>query len=116
GGRGDAAFAALEPGRYAIHVESAGFESQDIGDLRLRAGDNRREVKLRIAKLAETVEVGRDPRERASDPRGDAFATVLGEAQIDELPADADEMEQVLRDMAGPAATLRANGSLGGKL
>jgi len=116
GGRGDAAFAALEPGRYAIHVESAGFESQDIGDVRLRAGDNRREVKLRIAKLAETVEVGRDPRERASDPRGDAFATVLGEAQIDELPDDAEEMEQVLRDMAGPGATLRVNGFRGGRL
>ena len=74
----------------------------DVRDVRVRAGENRREVKLAIAKLAETVQVGRDARERASDPRGDAFATVLGQQQIDELPDDPDEMEQALRDMAGP--------------
>ena len=85
-------------------------------DVRLRAGDNRREVKLKIAKFAETVQVGRDPRERASDPRGDAFATVLDQAQIDELPDDPDEMEQVLRDMAGPGSVLRVNGFRGGRL
>jgi hypothetical protein len=116
GARGDAAFAALEPGRYTIHVESPGFEPSDARDVRLRAGDNRREVKLAIAKLAETVQVGRDPRERASDPRGDAFATVLSQAQIDELPDDPDEMEQALRDLAGPGAVMRVNGFHGGRL
>ena len=98
GARGDAMFTALEPGTR--------HDSRRVARLRagrrratcaLRAGDNRREVKLKIAKLAETVQVGRDPRERASDPRGDAFATVLDQAQIDELPDDPDEMEQVLQ-------------------
>ncbi|HEV8345177.1 MAG TPA: carboxypeptidase-like regulatory domain-containing protein [Vicinamibacterales bacterium] len=116
GPRGEAVFGALERGRYSLHVESPGFEPYDAVDVRVRAGDNRREVKLKIARLAETIEVGRDPRERASDPRGDAFATVLGQAQIDELPDDPDEMEQMLRDMAGPGATLRVNGFRGGKL
>jgi len=116
GARGDAAFDALQPGRYTIHVESPGFQSADVRDVRVRAGGNRREVKLAIAKLAETVEVGRDARERASDPRGDAFATVLGQQQIDELPDDPDEMEQALRDMAGPGAVLRVNGFRGGRL
>jgi Carboxypeptidase regulatory-like domain len=114
--RGEALFAGLQSGCYSIHVESPGFESYDAADLRVRAGDNRREAKLKIAKLSETVQVGRDPRERASDPRGDAFATILGQAQIDELPDDPDEMEQVLRDMGGPGATLRVNGFRGGKL
>ena len=82
----------------------------------MRTGDNRREVKLKLASLAETVQVGRDPRERASDPRGDAFATVLDQAQIDELPDDPDEMEQTLRDMAGPGSVLRINGFRGGRL
>jgi hypothetical protein len=116
GGRGDATFGSLEPGRYTIHVESPGFEPADVRDVRVRAGDNRREVKLAIAKLTATVEVGRDPRERGSDPRGDAFATVLSAAQIDELPDDPDEMEQALRDMAGPGAVLRVNGFRGGRL
>src|SRR3954470_13883220 len=116
GARGDAAFSKLTPGRYTIHVEAPGFEAADVRDYRVRPGDNHREVKLAIAKLAETVQVGRDPRERASDPRGDAFATVLGQAQIDELPDDPDEMEQMLKDMAGPGAVLRVNGFRGGRL
>jgi hypothetical protein len=116
GPRGDAMFTALEPRRYLIHVESPGFEPADVRDYRVRAGDNRREVKLALAKLTATIDVGRDPRERASDPRGDAFATVLSQAQIDELPDDPDEMEQVLKDMAGPGAVLRVNGFRGGKL
>src|SRR5262249_47070404 len=87
----------------------------DVRDLRLRAGETARTVKLAIAKLAETVQVGRDPRERASDPRGDAFATILGQAEINELPDDPDQMEQVLKDMAGPGAVLRMNGFPGGR-
>src|SRR3954470_3343037 len=86
--RGDALFATLEPGRFTIHVESPGFAPYDARDVRVRAGDNRREVKLAIARLAESVVVGRDPRERASDPRSDAFAMVLGQAEINELPDD----------------------------
>ena len=116
GARGDAVFAALEPGRYTIQVEAAGFEPATIRDVRVRSGENRRDVKLAIARLAETVQVGRDPRERASDPRSDAFATILSQQQIDELPDDPDEMEQALREMAGPGVVLRVNGFRGGRL
>jgi len=116
GPRGDATFGPLAPGRYTIHVESPGFEAAEVRDARVRAGDNTREVKLALAKLTATIDVGRDPRERASDPRGDAFATVLGADQIDELPDDPDEMEQTLKDMAGPGAVLRVNGFRGGRL
>src|SRR5262245_27162957 len=116
GGRGDATFTALTPGRYAIHVEAAGFEPHDTRDLRVRAGDSRRESKLAIAKLAESVNVTRDARERGADPRSDAFATVLGAAEINELPDDPDEMERILKDMAGPGAIMRVNGFRGGKL
>jgi hypothetical protein len=115
GARGDALLT-LEPGRYAIHVESPGFEPYDARDVRVRGGENNRTVKLSIAKLSETIQVGRDARERASDPRSDAFATVLGQAEINELPDDADEMEQMLKDMAGPGAVLRVNGFRGGRL
>ena len=116
GARGDVVFAALEPGRYTIQVEAAGFEPATIRDVRVRSGENRRDVKLAIARLAETVQVGRDPRERASDPRSDAFATILSQQQIDELPDDPDEMEQALREMAGPGVVLRVNGFRGGRL
>ena len=106
--RGDAIFSLLQPGRYTIEVESAGFEPASVRDVRVRAGENRREVKLSIARLAETVQVGREAQERASDPRGDAFSTILSQQQIDELPDDPDEMEEMLREMAGPGARSRA--------
>ena len=116
GGRGEAAFTALEPGRYTIRVESPGFAVYEAKDVRVRAGDNKRDVKMAIAKIAESVDVRRDPRERASDPRSDAFATVLGQAEINELPDDPDEMEDALKNMAGPGAVLRINGFRGGRL
>lgn len=105
---------ALPEGRYTARVESEGFEpvSQDV-DLRR---DSRRTVRLPLAKVYETVDVGRDARERASDPRDDIFATILGDAQIRELPDDPDEMERVLREMAGPGAVMRVNGFRGGRL
>ena len=115
-GRGDATFAGLEPGRYQIHVESPGFEPRDEQAVRVRSGETRRQIKMSIAKLSENVQVTRDPRERASDPRSDAFATILGQAEINELPNDPDEMEQALKDMAGPGATIRVNGFRGGRL
>src|SRR5262249_22555370 len=80
--RGEALFTSLPPGRYSIHVDSPGFEPFDARDVRLRAGDTSRTIKLAIAKVLERVEVGRDPRERASDPRSDAFATILSQAEI----------------------------------
>ena len=116
GGRGDATFGLLSPGRYSLHVEAPGFEPHDTRELRLRTGETRREVKLSIARFAESVNVTRDARERGSDPRSDAFATVLGQAEINELPDDPDEMERVLKEMAGPGAIMRVNGFRGGKL
>ncbi len=113
---GEARVTSLVPGRYTIRVESPGFETATIRDVRVRSGDNKREVKLAIARLAETVDVGRDPRERGADPRSDAFATVLGPDAINELPDDPDEMERILNDMAGPGAVMRVNGFRGGKL
>ncbi|MGE5245329.1 MAG: carboxypeptidase regulatory-like domain-containing protein [Betaproteobacteria bacterium] len=115
-GRGEATFAGLPPGRYDVHVEATGFEPTLVRNVRVRTTDVRRTVKLPIAKIAERVDVGRDPRERASDLRSDAFATVLGEAEIQELPDDPDEMERQLKDMAGPGAVIRVNGFRGGRL
>src|SRR4051794_23013080 len=45
GARGEALVTALEPGRYTIRVESPGFEPSELRDVRLKAGENRREVR-----------------------------------------------------------------------
>ncbi|HVL68058.1 MAG TPA: TonB-dependent receptor [Vicinamibacterales bacterium] len=106
----------LLPGRYSVDVAFPGFETLIIPDVRVRTGDNRREAMLAIQKIDESVSVGRDPATVASDPNGDRFNTVLSKDQIDALPDDPDEMERVLKEMAGPGATIRVDGFRGGRL
>jgi hypothetical protein len=48
---GVAAIDGLVPGRYTLQVESPGFETAVIRDLRIRTGETRRTVLLQIAKL-----------------------------------------------------------------
>jgi hypothetical protein len=103
-------------GRCTVVVEFPGFEARTLADVRVRAGDNRREAVLAIEKIAQTVSVGRDAATAASDPRSDRFSNVLSKAQIDALPDDPDEMETALKQMAGPGALLRVDGFRGGKL
>ena len=115
-GQGVASATDLPPGRYGVQVSFPGFETRVLPDVRVRAGDNKREAVLAIQKLDESVSVGRDPRTVASDPNNDRFATTLSRDQINALPDDPDEMERVLKEMAGPGATIRVDGFRGGKL
>jgi Carboxypeptidase regulatory-like domain len=115
--RGEALAATLAPGRYSVRAEFPGFEPRQLDDLRLRAGSStRREMKLNLAKVAEDVTVGQDPRDRALDPRGNAFGNVLTREQIEALPDDPDDMEAALKEMGGPGATIRVDGFRGGRL
>src|SRR4051812_36891580 len=59
-GQGVATAANVPLGRYAVSVSFPGFESRTLTDVRVRAGDNHREVTLPIEKVAESVAVGRD--------------------------------------------------------
>jgi hypothetical protein len=115
--QGEAIFGGLTAGRYAVRSEFPGFEPKQLDDVRVRRGTTaRREMKLNLAKVAEDVVVGQDPRDRALDPRGNAFGNLLTRAQIEALPDDPDEMEAALKEMAGPGATIRVDGFRGGKL
>jgi Carboxypeptidase regulatory-like domain len=116
GAQGEAIFEGLAPGRYTIAAESAGFERGELKDVRVRGRETRRELRLAIERVAEDLVVGRDPRESRTDPRGDSFATVLTPEQIAVLPEDPDEMEDALRELAGPGAVMRVNGFRGGRL
>ena len=115
-GQGVASATGLPPGRYNVEVSFPGFETHVLPPLRIRSGDNRKEVTLAIRKIDESVAVGRDPATSASDPNSDRFGSVLSKAQIDALPDDPDEMEKVLQEMAGPGGTIRVDGFRGGKL
>jgi Carboxypeptidase regulatory-like domain len=115
-GQGVATALNVPLGRYSVAVTFPGFESLTLTDVRVRAGENRREVTLPIERVAESVAVGRDPATAASDPKSERFSNVLSKGQIEALPDDPDEMEKVLNDMAGPGATIRVDGFRGGKL
>lgn len=110
--RGEAVFENLAPGKYAVHVESIGFEAQDF-EQNVRRGNTSKQVTLAIASFVEQVDVTRDETERALN---DSFSSQLTQDQIDALPDDADEMAQVLEQMAGPGAMIRVNGFQGGRL
>jgi hypothetical protein len=114
--QGEARFQRVSPGKYQIHVEARGFEPRDTGEVWLKAGGNRIEVRLEVAAVKAEVEVKRDQRESKTDPRGTAFTTILTGEQIAQLPDDPEEFEAVLRQMAGPGAVIRVNGFSGGKL
>jgi hypothetical protein len=115
-GQGVATALNVPVGRYAINVSFPGFESRTLTDVRVRPGDNRREVTLAIERVAESVAVGRDAATAASDPKSERFSNALSKDQIEALPDDPDEMEKVLKEMAGPGATIRVDGFRGGKL
>jgi hypothetical protein len=115
-GQGVATAVDVPVGRYTVSAGFPGFESRTLPDVRVRAGDNKRDVTLAIEKVAESVAVGRDPATAASDPKSDRFSNVLSKEQIEALPDDPDEMERVLKEMAGPGATIRMDGFRGGKL
>ncbi len=115
-GRGEAFIPRLSSGAFDLHIEAQGFETRDIKDARLKSGSNKLEVRLEVVGVKEEVEVKRDAQEKATDPRGNGFTTVLTPDQIAALPDDPDEFEAAIRNMAGPGAVLRVNGFRGGKL
>src|SRR5688572_8486820 len=115
-GQGVVVASGLVPGRYSLEVAFSGFETLTLPDLRVRAGENKRDAMLKIQKIEDSVSVGRDKAAVAADPNTDRFNTVLSRDQINALPDDPDEMERVLKEMAGPGATIRVDGFRGGKL
>jgi hypothetical protein len=113
--RGEASFNRLAAGQYQLRVEADGFEPREQS-VSLQPGLNQLEVRLEIGAVKEAVAVQQDKREELTDPRGNAFSTILTAEQIAQLPDDPDELEETLKAMAGPGATFFVNGFRGGKL
>lgn len=114
--QGDASFAKLQSGNYLIQVEASGFEPQEMGQIVLKAGSNRVEVRLEVAAINEEVNISQNPQEAATDSHGIAFTSIMTETQLAQLPDDPEEFNAVLREMAGPGAVIRVNGFSGGRL
>lgn len=113
---GRATFSNLPPGKYQLQVEANGFERVELKDVTLKLGNNVVDLNLVIAEIKVDVAVTTDRRESMTDPRGPAFTTVLTQEQIANLPDDPEQLDAVLREMAGPGAIIRVNGFSGGRL
>lgn len=114
--RGEARFNKVAPGRYQIHIEAAGFKTQDIDELDLSTGANRKEVSLEIDTIKVDVDVADEAQVRNTNPNGPTFSNVMTAEQIAQLPDDPDEFENAINQLAGPGAQIRVNGFRGGKL
>jgi hypothetical protein len=112
---GVATFANLVPGRYSIEATFPSFEKTLLKDVRVRAGDNRQTLVLRLSAMSDEVTVGRDREEAASD-RSSTFGTALTREQIEALPDDETEMANQLRALGGPDAVIKVDSFEGAQL
>ena len=116
GDNGVATISGIAPGRYTITAEFAGFDAGTVGNVRLRAGDNKQQIELALTAFEDTIEVGRDATSAAADPNGGSLSTQLTAEEIDALPGDAGDLINQLVEMAGGAARVRIDGFNGGTL
>src|SRR5262245_54686314 len=114
--QGIATFTGLVAGRYTIQAEFPGFDTGVLTGVRVRVGDNRQTLVLKIQRLQDSITVGQDAQDAASDRRGPAFGTALTREQIDALSDDPDEMKKQIQDLAGPDAVIRVDSFEGSDL
>src|SRR5688500_1644241 len=105
--KGIAIIERVAPGRYSISAEFPGFELGLLRDIRVRAGESRHVVILPLAKLEDTVTVGRNSAEVAADRRSSQFGNTIAQAQIDALADDPTALQRQLQELAGPDALIR---------
>jgi hypothetical protein len=105
----------LAPGRYLIRAEFPGFQPAELKDQRLRAGENKHIPVLPIKRVEDSVVVGRDARDVATD-RTLTFGSVLTREQIQALSDDPDEMRRQLMEMAGSDAVIKVDSFEGQQL
>src|SRR5687768_13716937 len=114
--KGIAIIERVAPGRYSISAEFPGFELGLLRDIRVRAGESRHVVILPLAKLEDTVTVGRDIQTVAADRRSSEFGVNLSPDQIQALSDDPDELARQLAELAGPDAIVRIDSFEGQQL
>lgn len=98
----------LPAGTYEIVASASGFESR-TQTVRLAAGRSRRvEMELALSKLVETLTVTPAPATIAE--------TTIGSEAIEALAEDPDALEEFIRDVGGPQATVSVDGFRGGRV
>lgn len=106
----------LAPGAYILTVVFPGFEPYIDSGLTIEPGRTELDVTLELAAVASEVTVARDPREAATDPRGDSMTTTLSEEDLELLPEDEEDLRQMLSDLAGADAEFAVDGFVDGEM
>jgi hypothetical protein len=109
GDKGMAVVEKVTPGRYSITAEFPGFDLGLLRDVRVRAGESRHVVVLPLARLEQSVTIGRNSAEVAADRRSAEFGNTVAQAQIDALADDPTELQRQLQELAGPDAIIRVD-------
>ncbi len=114
--QGVAAVEGLVPGRYSVQAKFEGFEMGVLKEVRVRPGDNKAVVVLRIKTLETVVTVQQNAQDAAVDPRGPSFGSTLTREQLEPLSDDPTELRRQLQEMAGPGALITVDSFQGGAL
>jgi Carboxypeptidase regulatory-like domain len=106
----------LLAGRYQIQAEFPGFEPGVLKDIRVRSGENKQTIILKLKSVQADVQVAQDAQAAAANPRGGAFGSTLTREEINALSDDRTVMAQQLQDMAGGNATFKVDSFTGAPL
>lgn len=110
--RGLAAVTGIPYGEWLLIVQAEGFQLlEQLFTVDQATTDTT--VQLRLEVIHEEIFVDEPP---ATDRSGNAFSRTLSPDEIDALSDDSDEMEEALRQMAGPGARVYVDGFSGGRL
>ncbi len=106
----------LLPGRYRIQADFNGFETGVLKEVRVRSGDNKLTIVLKLKQIETSVQVSQDAQAAASNPRSGAFGSTLTREEINALSDDRAEMARQLQEMAGGNAVIKVNSFTGAPL
>jgi hypothetical protein len=99
-GTGEFTVSALVVGRYKLLIESPGFETYLVPELRLSEGDRARvDASLIVGAANATVEVGSVEPQLQTD--SSVVGTVVSERQVEDLPLDGRNFMELAQILAG---------------
>lgn len=108
-------FANIIPGGYTLEIKAAGF-STSSEEIEIRAGTNKKIVRLEIEQIVENVTVENSLRDKNLDPREGAFTNFLTRAEIESLPDDPEQLLNALKQKFGDDAEFFVDSFSSGRL
>ena len=91
------------PGAYRIEITAPSFSLQEE-IVEIQAGMNSLSYQLQLAPVQQSLDVQDEPYQISLEPDRNLTGLVLDDKAVQELPEDADELMQLLVDLAGPGA------------